>query len=124
MRTISQWWQGTKAFALINAREAAGHEVVVNPEKSASRAAVCVSCKPHNQVPSDASWLEKWANGKMRERIDGATTPHDDKLGICMICSCELRTIVHFDAELLRQTTSPNMLAKLPEHCWKRKELT
>ena len=97
--------------------------MLVSSEKAAERAAVCVACSPHNEVPTDVNWLDKWANGKMRQKIDGATTPHDDKLGICKPCSCELRTIVHFDAELLRQTNSPALLAKLPEHCWKRREL-
>lgn len=123
MRSISQWWSGTKAFALLNSREAAGHDVLVSPEKSAQRAAVCVSCEPHNEVPTDLGWLEKWANGKMRQRIGDSTTPHDEKLGVCKLCSCELRTIVHFDADILRQTTSASTLTKLPEHCWKRKEL-
>ena len=108
---------------MIRAREAAGHEVLASPELATQRASICVACRPHNELPTDPSWLEKWANGQMRQRIDGATTVHDDKLGICQLCSCELRTIVHFTPEILQASTSAKTLAKLPEHCWKRKEL-
>lgn len=123
MRSISQWWQGTKAFALLQAREAAGLDVLVSPEKSLRRAQICVACS-QNEVPSKLSWLVKWANGQMRQKVDGAKTKVDDMLGVCKACSCELRTIVHFDADVLKAVTPAASLAKLPAHCWKRKELT
>lgn len=122
MRSISQWWRGTKAFALIQARELAGKDVLVSPEKSLRRAQICVACSK-NEMPSKLSWLVKWANGQMRDKIDGSTTRVDNMLGVCKACSCELRTIVHFDSAILKEVTPHSDLAKLPEHCWKRKEL-
>lgn len=127
MRSISQWWQGTKAFALIKAWELSGRDVMVSPEIAANRARSCADFegKPcsENVMPTKLSWHVKWANGKMREKIEGATTPLDEKIGVCKACSCELRAIVHFDADVLRAVTPAASMAKLPAHCWKRKEL-
>lgn len=122
-RSLSQWWTGTIAFGLMKARELCGQDLLVEQEKADDRAAVCATC-PKNKVPDTPSWLEKWANGEMRKRIAGRTSAFDKALGVCRVCSCELRALVHFDRDIVAAGTDERKLAEYPAKCWKRKELT
>lgn len=127
-RSISQWFKGTLAYAHIKCRELAGLPILVEQSKAERRAEICSSSgkfdKPcdHNVMPVDPTWAEKWAGNKMREALgEPRRTVNDFQLGVCNICSCELRHLVHFHEAIV--TPSIENPESYPAHCWKRREL-
>lgn len=98
----------------------------VPPEQSAQRAQVCVTC-PHNEpkdimsvftVPA-ANLILRQMEAKNRMKI---STPHDEALGICGICSCVLKLKAHSHIEHVTKHMSADMLKEFPDFCWIKKE--
>ena len=126
-RSISQWFKGTLAFAHIKCRERAGLPVLVDQPLAERRAEICSTAgkfdKPceHNVIPPDPTWAEKWAGNKMRESLgEPRRTVNDFQLGVCNVCSCELRHLVHFQLGIVNGPVKS--MESYPAHCWKRKE--
>jgi hypothetical protein len=117
-RSLSQWWTGTMAFGYMKARELCGQPVLCKQEEAEDRALTCSTCF-HNKVPDNPTWAEKWAGGEMRKMTGDRRTMADANIGVCRVCSCELRSLVHFEKDIVLGFT--NDLSKYPAHCWKRK---
>jgi hypothetical protein len=60
----------------------------------------------------------------MLKSVEGRTTASQDRLGVCEVCSCELRAAVWWQPDIIATTTRDAKFARrLPRHCWKRKIL-
>jgi hypothetical protein len=46
------------------------------------------------------------------------TTPSDDALGTCEVCSCPLRLKVHVPVQEIVRHTSEEIFAEFPDFCW------
>lgn len=132
-RTLLQYWEGSKAYLLFQARSTAGLPNFVEQDEANRRAAICAVC-PLNQ-PIEGK-ISKQADKVMLKQVDGRTTPLDSQLQNCAACSCPLKLSVHLHPDLLRVTksqteffegvkTAENTLQKLihPE-CWQAQILS
>lgn len=99
----------------------------VSREKSAARAQICVTC-PNNQDRGSmldyftqpvAEQIMKWFGIMQNLEI---STPFDDKLHICVKCSCPLRAKAHVPIQHIKSEMDPKVLGELPDFCWIRKE--
>lgn len=95
--------------------KAVAYDKFVTKDVAEKRASICFSC-PHNQMPINATWLNK----KIYHIIgDDKKTSHDQNLGECEICSCPLRAKVHYGGEIV---LSESMNNQLPDFCWQKKK--
>lgn len=118
-RSIAQYWQGLKGLKAINRFQAEGRPLFVSEALATKRAAVCVSC-PRNVTDTAENSVQRLSNGRMRDMVGGRSTPHDEQLKTCAVCSCQVGVIIHFTGELLQESGSLKNLAPYPPHCWKR----
>ncbi len=103
-------------------------EQAVPIKKATERAEVCITC-PFNEKPK--SWLDHFtttaSEGIRRsfEKVKGwkLPIPHEDKLGMCMVCFCPLGLKVYFPIDRIEAQLSVEIRAQLPDYCWIRKEL-
>jgi hypothetical protein len=61
----------------------------------------------------------KATDDRMRTLVGGATTPIDEQLGNCVICSCHNRTMVHLTGVTLAAAGNLTSLSRYPANCWK-----
>lgn len=101
----------------------------VPAEVSTARAAICSGADGSGRCPkngTDASVTQlitgAFADG-MRNRMQNLhamnlKTPHDDALGTCSVCLCELKLKVHTPMEFILPRLKPEERAELPAKCW------
>lgn len=118
-RSLAQHWHGTLAYTKVLALEAAGKPVLVPPMEAEKRAVICVEC-PKNNLKPKKSRLELAEDALMIRMADGRRTQVDKKLGSCMVCTCNLKALVHVVPSIATMGLNKTSLAKYPEHCWKR----
>lgn len=118
-RPLASYWRGVKGYLTIRDLEARGTPILVDQTTAESRAKVCLDC-PKNVVNTDPTFAQRATDEKMRERVAGATTSLDDRLGTCAICSCKIGTIVHLTSAVLAGSGDLQSLSRYPSHCWKR----
>lgn len=119
VNTRLNWHQiveGTKAYvALI----ASGFKTV-EQEEANRRAAICSSCYLKTPPQGCGSCL------KIAQLIIGdvaaKTTPHDSYLvnQACSVCSCPVKSIVHFPLSALDKADSPEKQEAFPTFCWRK----
>lgn len=115
-----KWWKESPSFGLINGKASGGEPVFVDQAEGDRRAAICAGCR-HNVKPAGKGWLQSWADGKMLDSVEGRTTASHERLGVCDVCSCELRAAVWWVPDIIAAATRGTMFARnLPGHCWKR----
>jgi hypothetical protein len=118
-----KWWRESPVYGLIHGKVRRGESVFVDQTEGDRRAAVCVNC-PHNVIPAGKGWLQNWTDGQMLKSVEGRTTASQDRLGVCEVCSCELRAAVRWQPDIIATTTRDAKFARrLPRHCWKRQIL-
>lgn len=116
-----RWWKESPIFGLIKGKAGRGEPVFVDQAEGDRRAAICAGCR-HNVKPAGKGWLQNWTDGKMLDSIEGRTTASHERLGVCDVCSCELRAAVWWVADIIAAATRGAKFARnLPAHCWKRK---
>lgn len=128
-RSISEYWQGSKAYATLVAREAKGLSNFVDQEEADRRARICKDC-PFNLPPGRT---EKVADAIILARTGNRRTFHDPELLNCDACSCPIRLAVHLNEDVLKQTKNPAKLRSriksrqiatgnyIPKDCWQAK---
>jgi hypothetical protein len=118
-----KWWRESPIYGLIHGKASRGESVFVDQAEGDRRAAICVNC-PHNVIPAGKGWLQNWTDGQMLKSVEGRTTASQDRLGVCEVCSCELRAAVWWMPDIIATTTRDAKFARrLPLHCWKRQIL-
>ena len=95
------------------------------------RARMCVQC-PRNKMFSKNS-LERFEERMMKKATGDRTTKQDHMLHNCSVCSCNLRSAVHWGIDLLKERTSSKQLEAFPKNalnkknerftCWRREEI-
>lgn len=98
-RTVSEYWKGTKAFAVVAARERKGERLFVSRTEANERASVCLACPFNRSTHGIAALTDKL----MVQRRGGRKTDHDQRLRNCDACSCPLKLMVHLHADVLRE---------------------
>jgi hypothetical protein len=128
-RSIAEYWQGSKAYAVLLAREARGLSNFVPQGVADGRAMICKDC-PFNLPPGKA---EKIADGIILRRTGNRRSLLDPELQNCDACSCPLKLAIHLEDEVLRKTKDPRKLRsrmktrqaatgkKIPSNCWQAK---
>lgn len=114
-RSLAQYWDGLKGYVEIESRVWNGIPIFVTQEEANKRAAVCSKCSLCS-LPSSRSMAARASNEILAKRTDGRTTPHDDQIDTCDVCSCFLPTIVHLAGDLLFGKDDAN---KYPLNCWR-----
>lgn len=108
--------EGTKAYvALI----ASGFKTV-EQEEANRRAKICSSCYLRVQPQGCGSCVKlgQIVTGDLAQK----KTPYDDHLVnmACAICSCPVKSLVHFEMPALDSTDSPEKQAAYPNFCWRK----
>lgn len=115
-----KWWKESPIFGLISGKASRGESVFVDQPEGNRRAAICAKC-PHNVIPAGKGWLQNWTDGQMLKSVEGRQTESHERLGVCDLCSCELRAAVWWQPDIIAATTRGAKFARnLPDHCWKR----
>lgn len=119
--TALKWWMESPVYGLIKGKSDRGEGVFVDQAEGDRRAAICANC-PRNVIPAGKGWLQNWTDGQMLDAVEGRTTASHGSLGVCEVCSCELRASVWWQPDIVSATTRDAKFAKdLPGHCWKRR---
>jgi hypothetical protein len=93
---------------------------IVDPETSQSRADICVRCefnKPGialNSVAAEAVKRIIETKNKIGLNVKG-----EKSLGVCGICSCVLRLMIHEPQDQIRKQMTESEIKNTPPHCWK-----
>lgn len=118
--TFLKWWRESPVYGLIKGKASRGESVFVDQDEGNRRAMICAKC-PHNVIPAGKGWLQNWTDGQMLKSVEGRKTEGHDKLGVCEVCSCELRAAVWWTPDIIAATTrDAKFVRNLPAHCWKR----
>lgn len=112
----SQIVEGTKAYVDLIL---SGFKTV-EQEEANRRASICASCYLKTPPQGCGSCL------KIAQLIVGdvaaKTTPHDSYLvnQACSVCSCPVKSIVHFPLSALDKADSPEKQEAFPTFCWRK----
>lgn len=118
-----KWWRESPILGLLQGKASRGEPVFVGQIEGDRRGSICARC-PHNVIPSGKGWLQNWSDGQMLKSVEGRKTSVHDALGVCEVCSCELRAAVWWQPDIVAMTTRNAKFARrLPPHCWKRRIL-
>jgi hypothetical protein len=115
-----KWWRESPIYGLIHGKASRGEAVFVDQAEGDRRAAICVNC-PHNVIPAGKGWLQNWTDGQMLKSVEGRTTASQDHLGVCEVCSCELRAAVWWQPDIIATTTRDAKFARRLPRRWKRR---
>lgn len=116
-----KWWRESPVYGLIQGKAGRGEAVFVDQIEGNRRALICARC-PHNVIPAGKGWLHNWTDGQMLKSVEDRKTESHDRLGVCEVCSCELRAAVWWQPDIIAATTREAKFARnLPSHCWKRR---
>lgn len=86
-------------------------------EEAERRAFICMSC-PHN-VDREKPEFMQWSDEIAVHAVGDRKTTFDKGLGSCAICTCPLRSKVHYGGKI---ELPPEEEAKLIPECWQRRE--
>lgn len=125
-RTFEQYVKGAKAWI----RTAFKKEKWVGQQQADQRAAVCADCT-QNLVNIGHRMSKFYTDQFMIHQTGGKKTPFDNKLFTCKICTCLLRSKVHYSTEEVAKSltdTELGQLSRLPKsivngqpiRCWQR----
>ena len=116
-----KWWRESPVYGLIHGKASRGESVFVDQVEGNRRALICAQC-PKNVIPTGKGWLQIWTDGQMLKSVENRKTASHDELGVCIVCSCELRAAVWWQSDIIAATTRDAKFARdLPSHCWKRR---
>lgn len=107
-RTFEQYIAGAKAYV----RRLFSKEKFVTPQDAEKRAAICVDCN-QNLVNIGHRMSQFYTDRFMLHQTGGKKTPLDDKLHTCKICTCLLRSKVHYPAKEVAESLSDTEIGRL-----------
>ncbi len=89
---------------------------------AAQRAEVCAKC-PKNEQGDLTSWFTIPAANFLAQRLAqfkglNLTTPSDEKLNVCVACSCPLKPAVHFPLAVKLRHMNAETKGRLDSGCW------
>lgn len=114
-------WKQSPLHGLLHGKVSRGEEVFVGKEAANRRAEICAGCEA-NVIPASKGWLQSWADGQMLAMVENRTVRDQEKLGVCEVCSCELRAAVWWDSDILISSMrGAKFVHRFPAHCWKKK---
>jgi hypothetical protein len=94
---------------------------VCDAAEAQARANICLDC-PHNKpgfsLTAPVALAVKQhlkVKNKLNLRVQG-----EKRLGVCEICTCQLRLQIWQQIDSLRSELDDAELRQLPAHCWKR----
>lgn len=131
---VKKNWRGLAAAVVAGSKSwswmLSGDGYCVQRERALERAQVCLTC-PHNDVKggmvkyflSVTAKALQAAAGVLRD-VRGCQTPHDEKLGVCDVCSCPLPSKIWFPIEIIEKEMPAGVWPNLPDFCWLKKEKT
>jgi hypothetical protein len=118
-----------KAKELVAGAKALGEwvdsgEPAVPGEQSAKRAAICADC-PQNEQGDFTKWFTVPAAELIRKKLEvlqtrKLSTPSDERINICMACSCPLKLKVHTPIAFVTKALSADQRERLKQgkNCW------
>lgn len=125
-RTFSQFFRGGKAWfkAVLKGTK----HSLVEQTLADKRAAICARCT-ENRKSIGHSHAQLYSDRFIAQHVGDRKTPYDKDLFTCKICTCILRSKVHFSNELVADSLSASELARLrsqprdvstgaPLRCW------
>lgn len=111
----------SRANVCLHTKVPTGYQTASGPEEKEG-------C-PLNRHPN---WWERWlsdpiANAirrqlEIKQRMD-LSLPEESNLNMCQPCGCCLKLKVWAPTEHLKRHTSPQVMEKLPNYCWLKKEV-
>ncbi len=92
-----------------------------------SRASVCVTC-PNNQPGDWKTFFTEQAAALILKTLElkndmDLSTSVDEKLGLCRVCLCPLKSKAWVPLSHVKAHTSATVLANLPSPCWIKDEI-
>lgn len=125
--------EGAKLLIGLEKDRALGSFALVGLQRAYQRATICAAC-PHNSAVAnkrvERPLLARLGATRVRQlrqeaqkrgKIPPLPKTKDDKLGVCLVCSCSLKDAVWFSPETHKEFVQ-NHGSKLPVACWKRQE--
>lgn len=123
-RTFEQYIQGAKAYV----RRMQSSEELVSKETAEKRAATCIDCD-QNLVNIGHRMSQFYTDRYMKHQVGKSKTDYDKKLFTCKICTCLLRSKVHYPASEVASSLSDTEVGRLsreprslkngqPLKCW------
>lgn len=106
-------WTDVKRFLLAMTAWASKGLRVVPQEEAVRRASICATC-PYNVSTSGCGGCRAALEG-LRSSILKESTPLDDKLQACGVCSCDLKLLVHVPLDIAKKGKE-NLI--FPKWCW------
>jgi hypothetical protein len=104
-----------------------GAEAVPEPVSTA-RAMTCAAMNdgkpcPFNEAGDFTRFFTVPLSEAIRKEVERRkemklSTPYDDKLGVCSVCSCPLKLKVHVPLDLIVSRMRPEIRANLHPGCW------
>jgi hypothetical protein len=101
----------------------------VHPMVSSYRAKICEPCVENIQP----GWWDTHIKMPVARTIKAElelksgmkiSVPNEAALGMCRICGCCNALAVHVPLARLKEHTSQKLLARFPDHCWKKREIS
>lgn len=123
-RNFEQYMKGAKAWI----RTIFKKEKWVSQEEANRRAAVCVNCN-QNLINIGHRMSQFYTDKFMRHQVGNRKTPSDNKLYTCKICTCILRSKVHYNSKEVSDSLTSTEIGRLsyepkdvstrrPVKCW------
>lgn len=123
-RSFEQYISGAKAYV----RKLISNEKFVSKETAERRAATCVDCN-QNLANIGHRMSQFYTDKFMMHQTGGKRTSHDDKLFTCKLCTCLIRSKIHYpsreiaasltDTDIGRMSREPKSLRNgQPLRCW------
>jgi hypothetical protein len=131
-RTVSQyasgtkanflkWWKESRIHGMLKGKVERGEQIFVDRAKADQRANICANHCRHNVIPNSKNWLQEWTDGQMLGAVQNRKTSHHEEIGVCEVCSCELRAAVWFEDDItVASMTGQSFVENFPEKCWKK----
>lgn len=107
-RTFEQYIAGAKAYV----RRLFSKEKFVSKEIADRRAGICVDCT-QNLHNIGHRMSQFYTDRFMLHQTGGKRTKHDDKLFTCKICTCLLRSKVHYPIKEVAESLSDTEVGRL-----------
>jgi hypothetical protein len=101
----------------------------VHPVVSYYRAKICEDC-PENVQPG---WWDTHIKLPIAQTIKAElelksgmkiSVPNEAAMGMCKVCGCCNALAVHVPVAHLKDHTSQKLLARFPDNCWKKREIS
>lgn len=119
-RTLKHYVKGAKALFKAVLAEDDGLASQITAE---ARARVCLSC-PYNLPNLEDTLLGKYTDMAVAEYVGERTVESVEDLFSCQLCTCPLRSKVHFSQKIIEESLTKEEKDALPDYCWQKKPIS